>query len=102
MAKKQTGIYRVDVTLLDSKPRFYYYGRNAEVVREAVKERFCHLDSVHILAIDVLKVGNFAYTINEPVVPFTEEETRQIENYYFREMIKNESLKARVRAAAGL
>lgn len=91
MAQKQTGIYRVDISWKNGKVHYYYYGRNAEVVRQAALERFRLVQNGSYNAnVDVIKVGTFAYTIKEPVVEFTPEETSQIENHYFKEMIKNE------------
>ena len=101
MAKKQTYIYRADVTCADSKPHHYYYGRNAEAVEQAVRDLYADKGK-KVLLVNVVKVGSFKYTINDPVVQFTAEETSQIENYYFREMIKNEALKGKIRTAAGL
>lgn len=101
MARKATYIYRADVTTPDGKPHYYYYGRNAEAVEEAVRDRLKN-EGREFLKVDVIKVGGFKYTINEPVVPFTDEETQQIENYYLKEMIKNEALKGKIRAAAAI
>lgn len=91
MAQKQTGIYRANVTWKDGSAHYYYYGRNMESVERAVFERFRAMkDFGHAITVKVIKVGTFAYTINEPVVEFTPEETSQIENHYFKEMIRNE------------
>ena len=101
MARKQTYIYRADVTTEAGKPHYYYYGRNAEAVEQAVRDRFLE-EGRKLLGVNVIKVGTFKYTIVEPVVAFTTEETQQIENHYLKEMIKNEAIKGKIRTAAGL
>ena len=90
MASKKTSIYRANITLPGSKAHRYYYGRNKKVVEEAVLDAYPDATNV-----EVVKMGEFKYTIREPVVEFTPEETKQIEDYYFRKMIEFEAFKGK-------
>lgn len=101
MAKKQTGLYRANVSWPGGSGHYYYYGRNADVVEQAVFEKFRAMDGFdHAVAVKVIKVGVCKYTVVEPVVEFTQEETTQIENYYFKEMIKDELTKQKIKQFA--
>ena len=91
MAKRKTGIYRADITFPGGrKSSHYYYGRNADVVKTEARETHHGCTDV-----EVIKVGDMKYTVNEPVVSFTEEETKQIESYYLKEMIKYEAFRGK-------
>ncbi len=85
MAKKKTGLYRVDVEHPEGKAHKYYYGRNSRVVEEAALEFYRDLRPFSVKAI---QVGVFAYTLTDPVVAFTDEEEKQIEAYYTKEALK--------------
>ena len=64
----------------------YFYSRNAELVKKFCRDNYKPLTGYN--HIDVSRVGECKYLVNEPVVEFNEEETAQIERYFMKEMVK--------------
>ena len=97
MAKKKTGLYKVEVQWPDGKANKYYYGRNSKVVDRAAREFFREKRPT---SVNVIQVGTFAYQLDEPVVPFTADEEQQIEAYYTKEALKFVAFMGKLRSGA--
>lgn len=87
MGKKTTSLYMVKMQQGKYAPIIlYFYGRNIDSVKRYCKEM--HYSNLKYDHIDVEKIGEYAYTMKEPVVQFTEEETEKIERYFANEQLK--------------
>lgn len=64
----------------------HFYGRSQVAVTDYCKEHYYPL--IHYNEFKMTKVGECKYTVKEPVIEFTDEETSQIEAYYVNEAIK--------------
>lgn len=86
MSKKTTSLYRATMFSNGNNIIYYFYGRNADSVKRYCKEKY--MPDLKYDHIDVLKIGEYAYAMKEPVVQFTEEETDKIERHFMNEQLK--------------
>lgn len=88
MAHKSTSLYMAVMTCGNkyNTATLYFYSRNADFVKRWCKENY--RNKFPYDHIEVTKIGEYKYTIIEPVVPFTDDETEQIEKHFMNEKLK--------------
>ena len=103
MSSRVTYLYKAELRESENGDlikNVYFYSRRAEYVKEYCLEHYKPI--LHYNYIKVTRIGECKYTVKEPVIEFTAEETKQIEQYLLKETMMYAYFKQQLEQPSGV